>query len=253
MNIMKKNIYLLVAFVLILLFSPKVKPQAIEVKKEGEKKRSFLFFKRDELSEKHKIEMAELREKQEKERTAERERLKQEKEKEELERAKVKEKEEQEDKLEKESRDIKLENKYTAYKQIKERKKEIRKTKKKKKFIEIITNEEDPVFIEDAYIKESKTKFLKLKDVELKYKVKLVNQTPKIINSALIVWERKIPFTESQTIERETKVSKPFIPYEKRTIEYNDLNSKREGETYRVKIIKVAFEDGTQWKNPNTR
>ena len=66
----------------------------------------------------------------------------------------------------------------------------------------------------------------------------------------LIIWERKIPFTETLTIQKETKISRPIVPYERRIVEYNDLDSKREGETYRVKIASVVFEDGTQWKNP---
>jgi len=87
-------------------------------------------------------------------------------------------------------------------------------------------------------------------NVELKFKLRLVNQTSKIIDSALIVWERQLPFTDKLTMIKETKISKPIVPYQKRTIEYNDLDSKREGETYKVKIAHIIFEDGTQWKNP---
>ena len=59
-----------------------------------------------------------------------------------------------------------------------------------------------------------------------------------------------MPFTEGLTILKETKISKPIIPYEKRIVQYNDLDSKRQGEEYRVKVAKIVFEDGTQWKNP---
>ena len=153
--------------------------------------------------------------------------------------------------LNKSSRTEKLKNKAVANEKIKEQDTIIRKTKKSGRYIEIITNENDPLFIASADVLNAKTEFLKIKDVEFKYKIKVQNQTPKIINSALIIWERELPFNPSQTILKETTISKPFIPYEKRIIEYNDLNSKREGESYKVKVANVIFEDGTQWKNPN--
>lgn len=143
-----------------------------------------------------------------------------------------------------------LKNKDLAKNVLKEREKEIKKVKKLKRTVDVITNEGDPLFITDARVLNAKTSFLKIKDVELKYKLTVHNQTPKIISSALILWERKIPFGDSQRILKETKVSKPIIPYEKRVIEYNDLDSTRQGEVYKVKIANIIFEDGTQWKNP---
>ena len=50
--------------------------------------------------------------------------------------------------------------------------------------------------------------------------------------------------------EPEIKIAKPIVPYEKRIFEHNEPNSRRDGETYKVKIAKIVFEDGTQWKNP---
>lgn len=137
--------------------------------------------------------------------------------------------------------------------EIYKREKEIRKAKYTKRYVEIVTNENDPIYIEDAAVQDSKTAFLKIKDVEFKYKVILKNQTPKIINSILIVWERGIPFTESLTISKPIKISKPMIPYERRTVHFNDNDSKRQGELYKVKVAKVIFEDGTQWRNPKLR
>jgi len=99
-------------------------------------------------------------------------------------------------------------------------------------------------------VKGAKTNFLKITDIELNYKIKIVNQTPKIINVTSVVWERSEPFTDvPSTVLKETKISKPIIPYEERIIEYIEKDTFRNGETYRVKIVKVIFEDGTQWKN----
>ena len=152
--------------------------------------------------------------------------------------------------LNKSSRTEKLKNKAMSNEEVKGRYITVRKTKRSGRYIEVITNENDPLFIASADVLNAKTEFLKIGGVEFKYKIKVQNQTPKIINSALIIWERKLPFNPSQTILKETTISKPFIPYEKRIIEYNDLNSKREGESYKVKVANVIFEDGTQWKNP---
>lgn len=240
----QSNISLYLALALIFILQAQVKPQDVkEGKKEETKKRGFLFFKKDELTEKQKKERAELREKQKKERIAEQERIEAE--------AKSEAKADAEEaELAQEKREIRLKNKYLARRQIKDRKKEIRKAKRSKKSIAVVTSEEDPLYISDVQIKKSKTLFLKLQDVDLHYKLKVQNQTPKIINSIIVVWERKIPFTDSLTIERELRISKPMIPYEKRTIEHHDLDSKREGETYRVRVARVYFEDGSQWKNP---
>lgn len=152
--------------------------------------------------------------------------------------------------LRKKVRQERFKNWLIALKQNRERKAEIKLTKKRKRHVEIITNENDPIYILDAEVKDSISDFLKIENVEFKYWLKLHNQTPKIVDSVFIIWERKIPFTESLTISKKTKISKPFIPYEKRVIEYNDLDSKREGESYSVKIARIVFEDGTQWLNP---
>lgn len=141
-------------------------------------------------------------------------------------------------------------NRLLAEQETKKRNKEIRRIKKIGRLVEVSSNEEDPVYISEAAVLKAKTSFLKVRDVELKYKVKLQNQTPKIVTQVLLVWERKIPFTESLTIGKEVRVSNPILPYELRKTEYNETDSKREGETYRVKISKIIFEDGTEWKNP---
>ncbi len=212
-----------------------------------EKTETFFFFKKNkeitELEEKHTKEKKELKEKIKKEKEEQREKALAEKEE-------LKKKQESE-KVDKKSLTDKVnEYKQTANKEIYKRNRSIMKTRHSKRMVEIITNESDPLYIKEAKVLDSKTQFLKVRNVDYKYKLELLNQTPKIINSALIIWERKIPFTESLTIMKETKISKPIIPYEKRIVEYNDLNSKREGESYRVKIAKIIFEDGTQWKNP---
>ncbi len=228
---------------------PTPAPKAAEAKEQPVKKESnrFHLFKKNE-------QIAELEEKQRKEKEELKEKIKKEKleaiEKEKADKAELKKKQETEKANKKVLNDRVNEYKKTARNDIYERNKKIRETKYEKRLIEIITDENDPIYIKEAKILDSKTAFLKIRNVEHKYKLELLNQTPKIINSALIIWERKIPFTESLTIAKETRISKPIVPYEKRIVEYNDLNSKREGETYRVKIAKVIFEDGTQWKNP---
>ncbi|MBI3590819.1 MAG: hypothetical protein HY094_05510 [Candidatus Melainabacteria bacterium] len=175
-----------------------------------------------------------------------------EKQKKELEDFKKKREEEKtkEKNIEKKTLEETTKNQFIAKEEIDKRNKEIQKAKHTDKVVEVYTSEEDPLYILEAEVLDTKTKFLKLRNVDFKYKLRIQNQTPKIISSALIIWERKIPFTESLTINKETKISKPIIPYEKRLVEYNDIDSKRQGETYRVKIAKVTFEDGTQWKNP---
>ena len=187
---------------------------------------------RNGLREKHKIEIKEARERYLKEKQEKKEQTK-----------KVNSIKE---KVTKES----TKNKKIARDLIWERKKEVQKTTLADKLVEIISNENDPLFIRQAEVINARTEFLKIKNVESNYKIEVKNQTPKIINTVLIVWERKIPYDESLTIAKQTKVSKPLVPYEERVIEYNDLNSRREGESYKVKIANITFEDGTQWKNP---
>jgi len=188
-----------------------------------------------ELREKHSKELKELKEKQ----TKEKEELKQ--------------KLEEEEKLKKEVKSQAHEERAKNYlitrEQIRERKKQIWQARWKKRFVEIITNKSDPVFIISADIKNGKTDFLRIKNVEFNYWLRIQNQTPKIINSILLIWEREIPFRGS-AILRETRVSEPLVPYEKRVIKYNELDSKREGESYKVKVARVKFEDGTEWINP---
>ena len=226
----------LVCCLMMSIFSLKTLAQETNVidRKTEKKSRGFFLFRKKEgvkLSPE-----AELKEKQKKEKEELIKKLQTEKEKEET----LKEKTSQEE----------LKNKAQAQEQIYKRNKEIKQARKKDRNVEVTTSENDPLYIQRADVLNTKTKFLKIKNVDLKYKLVLHNQTPKIINTALIIWERRIPFTESQTILKEVKISKPVIPYEKRVVEYNDLNSRREGETYKVKIAKVIFEDGTQWSNP---
>lgn len=229
----------------------------------GEKKKSFFssfksFFTRKEKQEETPVEekevtkttetspTKELREKHYKE-------LKELKEKQKKEKEELKQKLEEEEKLKKEVKSQAHEEKTKNYRatkaQIKERKKQIWQARWKKRFIEVITNESDPVFIISADVKKGKTDFMRIKDVEFNYWLRVQNQTPKIINSILFIWEREIPFRGS-AILRETRVSEPLIPYEKRVIKYNELDSKREGESYKVKVARVKFEDGTEWINP---
>lgn len=219
--------------------------QAIE---KGRKKGFFssLFRKREakeetpspeaELRAKHREELQELRQRQvdEKKELQEKEKIEKSKEK----------------SLREKTLEVKQKNRLLARKEYIGRKKEIRLVKKSNRYVEVITNQDDPLYIAEAGVLNSKTNFLKIKDVEFKYKIKVQNQTPKIINSVLVLWERNIPFIDTLTILKETKISKPIVPYEERIIEYNDLDSKREGEIYKVKIAKVVFEDGSQWQNP---
>ena len=227
-----------------------IDPAPAATPSEKKSKKGLSFFKPNEFSKKQRKERLELRDKQEKERKTERERIKAEKEKSKQENVKKREEKKKASGFQEKTDEKSLNQKNVARVAIHQRNKQIRKTKKAKKHVEIISSDEDPLFITDAYVKNTKSEYLKLKGVEVKYNLKLLNQTPKIINSVLIIWERKIPFTETLTIQKQTKISKPIIPYERRIVEYNDLDSKREGETYRVKIASVVFEDGTQWKNP---
>lgn len=222
------------------LFSLK---KSVEIKNKSEEDMRDLINKgreeRATLREKERFERAELLLKEKKERAVLREKQRNEK-------NELKQKQEARTAEVKKIRNEKLE----AKGQINDRLAEIRKARWSKRSIEIVTDENDPIYIVNADVLEGKTDFLKIKNIDYKYKLSLVNQTPKIINSVLIIWERKIPFTETLTIAKRTKISRPMIPYEKRIVQYNDLNSKREGEAYKVKIAKVLFEDGTQWKNP---
>ncbi|MBI2995245.1 MAG: hypothetical protein HYY52_00840 [Candidatus Melainabacteria bacterium] len=201
---------------------------------------------RKEARERELQERKAAREKRFQERKAAREKRLQEKKeaREKLKQDKAKEKE-----LSKKLLKIEKENYVYARKTTGERNAQIIKTKRLKRFVEVTTGKNDPVYISEAKVLNAKSQFLKIRNVEFKYELKIQNQTPKIINSILIVWERKIPFTESLTIAKEVKVSKPMIPYETRTVEYNELDSKREGELYTVRIARVIFEDGTQWTN----
>lgn len=192
-----------------------------------------------EVKEKEKLEKEELYLNEKKERSALREKYRQEK-------HELKQRQEARKEEIRKIRNEKLE----AKGQINFRLKEIRRAQWRNRHVDIITSEEDPIYILDADILEGKTTFLKIKDIDLKYKIVLQNQTPKIVNSVLLIWERKIPFSDTQTIERTYKLSKPMIPYEKRVVTFNDLNSRREGEIFKVKVGKILFEDATQWKSP---
>ena len=132
---------------------------------------------------------------------------------------------------------------------LSEQKREIRKAKRAQKVVSITTKENDPIVILDASIKKSKTDFLKIKGVELEYKVKIKNNTPKIINLFTVIWGKGIPTSSSLPQEVETKIAKPLIPYEERIVKYNEVDNERQGETYSVKVKKVMFEDGTEWQN----
>ncbi len=197
---------------------------------------------RNEIREKEKLERAELYLKEKKERYALKE--KQRTEKTELRKRQAARKEEV-----KKVRNERLD----AKGQINDRLNEIRKVQWRDRHIEIITDENDPLYILDGDVVKAKTEYLKIKDIDYNYKLLLQNQTPKVINSVLIIWERRIPFIETQTIAKKFRIAKPFIPYEKRKVGFNEVNSRREGEIYRVKIAKVLFEDGSQWKNPLIR
>jgi len=211
-----------------------------------------------EVTEPPTSETAQLREKQRLERKELKERLKKEKQEarkkkrlERLEKKEIKRRLIEEERAKKaEIRQKNYEKKIVLRQGLNERKQVIKDTKKAKRYLEVVTSQEDPLFIVDADVKNTKTQFLKIKNVDFQYWVKLSNQTPKIINSALLIWERRIPFTQTQTLMKETIVSDPIIPYEKKVIEYNELDSKRNGEAYSVRVGRVIFEDGTQWKNP---
>ena len=151
--------------------------------------------------------------------------------------------------LQKKVMEKQTENMLIAKKTIEDRTKEIEEIKHSNNTVEVISSKEDPLYIKKAQVLKTKTKFMEIKDVEFNYKLELYNQTPKVINFALIVWERRLAFNDTQTLAKEIKIAKPITPYEKRIVEYNELDSKRSGETYKVKISKVVFEDGTQWKN----
>lgn len=199
-----------------------------------------------DLRDKHSKELDELRVKQKKEKEELQQRLEEEKKQQEQEEEK---KTLLQNEIRKKEHEESFKNSRIARKQIRERRKEIWKAKFLKRFVEVISKESDPIFIISAEVKNGKTAFLGVKNVEFKYRLKLVNQTPKIINSVLIIWEREVPF-RGLLIAKETRVSKPIIPYGKRVVDYNDLDSKREGESYKVKVARVIFEDGTEWINP---
>ena len=230
---MKKSIVLIVTLCFICIF---VQNEASSFFFKDNKEREFTKNQRetiDELKNKQNKEFNELLERQK------------------LEKEEFIKKREQEKPIDEKVEEMQNENSIRAQAEIKEYKNEIRKARKAKTNVEIKSNEEDPLYITFAEVKPGKTEFLKLKDVDLNYRFKLHNQTPKIITSASIIWERGIPFSESQTLSREIKISDPIIPYEKRIVKYNETNSKRSGEIYKVKIAKVIFKDGTQWKNPD--
>jgi len=198
---------------------------------EATKKKRFHFFwvdeQKNEQREKHNKELEELKKKQ----------------KQEIEdlKKKIETKKAQEATLQKKVMEKQIESMSFTQKIIDERNKEVKEIKKTSNTVEIITNEEDPLYIKKAQVLESKTKFMGVKDIEFKYKLELYNQTPKIISFVLIVWERSLAFNNTQTLAKQVKVAKPITPYEKRIVEYNELNSRRDGETYKVKIAKIIF------------
>ena len=215
---------------------PSLQPTPPPSSSQAATKKRFHFFWQNEQKEKYKQELENLKNRQ---------KLETEEFKKKLETEKT-----QEINLQKKVMEKQIENMLAVQKVIDERALEIKEIKKSNNTVEIISNEEDPLYIKKAQVLNSKTKFMGIKDVEFKYKLELHNQTPKIINFALIVWERRLAFNDTQTLAKEVKVAKPIIPYGKRIVEYNELDSKRSGETYKVKIAKIVFEDGTQWKNP---
>ena len=221
--------------------APPVLPEAPQGEAQGQQqvksnKKKFHFFwvneQKIEQKEKHKKELEDLVKKQKQE-TEE-----------------LKKKIEVEKVQEKKTIEKQIETMTAVQKIIDERTKEVEEIKKSDNIVEVITNEEDPLYIKKAQVLKGTTNFMRIKDVEFNYKLELHNQTPKVINFAFIVWERRIAFNDTQTLAKELKIAKPIIPYEKRIVEYNELNSRRDGETYKVQIAKVVFEDGTQWKNP---
>ena len=138
----------------------------------------------------------------------------------------------------------------TAKPQIQAREKEIKVADRSERIVEVITHELDPLYIKLAQVKKTKTKFLRMKHVDLEYRLDLVNQTPKIINFVLLTWERKISFSNVQTLSKQFKISKPLVPYKVEKFRFNEVDSKREGETYKAVINRIIFEDGTEWNNP---
>lgn len=216
----------------------------------------FLFTLQGNMVYSQEEEITSLREKQKDEKKAElakkRKEHKEERDQKKEELAKTRE----EHKLEKEQSQIKREeskkNKEITKKQISNRKKEITKARWSKNVVNVITSKEDPVYIYHAKVKKAKTEFLGLNDIDLSYRVKIKNQTPKIVNQVQVVWKRSEPFNDILTIKTDTNVSRPLLPYKNRTIQYNEEDSQREGETYSVLISKVLFEDGTQWTNPES-
>ena len=139
----------------------------------------------------------------------------------------------------------------TAREAIKLREKDVKDARRTERFVEISTNLEDPLFISFAEVAGARTEFMRVKNTDIEFKVKLINQTPKIINTAQIVWERKVPYSETiTTITAKKNISKPIVPYETRIIKYNELDTKRDGELYNVHVSYVTFEDGSRWNNP---
>ena len=235
------NKYTLLLICLISLLTPGSALSQVEESKET-------------LIEKQRKEISELRAKHKEEKASERKRKAEERKRKKEEKIEERKRKKQEAdelrKKEKKAQQEIIKNKFASRAITSEGKKEIKQVKRAVASVEIVSNEEDPIHILDAKVAKAKTKYLKLKDVDLNYKLKIENQTPKIITTASIIWERMIPFDKLSTLKKETKVSKPLIPYEKRTVEYNDIDSIRQGEIYRVKISKVIFKDGSQWKNP---
>lgn len=227
-------------FLLLFSFIPGITQ---EVQEESQEKEKFFLFKKLDAFKQKRKEAKELREKHLQERKELKERQKtelEEKRKERIEEKKRKKEIEKENK----AKSIEFENKLQA------RQNEIEKAKKTDKQVTILSSKEDPIYIERAeVIKDAKTKYLAMKGIELSYKIKIKNQTPKIINWFSFTWQRSLPFDDTQTFDKITKISKPLVPYEDRIIQYNELDSGREGEIYLVKINTVVFEDGTQWKN----
>ena len=225
-----------------------------------EKKLGFSFFKKNELPNRQRKEWTELKEKQAKERkellTNQKEEKKKEKEEQLAKRKEEKNKQKEEKstkrKSEKEKKEIKETEKKSIKEELKERSKAINESKKFTKIVKIITDENDPLYITSAKVINTKTEFLKISGVDLKYSITIKNQTPKIINTVSIVWQRSLPFETNSLVSKETKISKPIVPYEERVIEYNEPNEKREAEIYKVKISKIIFEDGGLWKNPSS-
>ena len=211
-------------------------PIGVQQNPIAKKKKRFHFFWQNEQKERYKQELENLKNRQK------------------LETEDLKKKQEAEKAreviLQKKVMEKQTENMLIAKKTIEDRTKEIEEIKHSNNTVEVISSKEDPLYIKKAEVLNTKTKFMEIKDVDFNYKLELHNQTPKIINFALIIWERRLPFNNTQTLAKEVQVAKPITPYEKRIVEYNELDSKRNGETYKVRVVKIVFEDGTQWKNP---